>query len=70
MHGGLAGVTMEECVHAIEIFTSATDSFNIITPEHMKMMKYNAIVCIAGFCYNEIDIDVCFVSVHVFKSLI
>ena len=63
-------MTMEECVHAIEIFTSATGNFNITTFEHMMKMKYSAIVGIIGFFDNEIDIDVCSVSFHVFTSLI
>ena len=32
-------MTMEECVHEIEIFTSANGNFNITTFEHMKKVK-------------------------------
>ena len=56
MHGGFAGVTMEECVHEIDIFISATGNFNITTFEHMKTMKNNAIVGNIGHFDNEIDI--------------
>merc|ERR1712226_1066126 len=48
-------VTMESVVHEIDIFTSATGNFNIITLEHMKKMKNNAIVGNIGHFDNEID---------------
>merc|ERR1712125_215150 len=46
---------MDECVGEIDIFTSATGNFNIITLEHMKKMKNNAIVGNIGHFDNEID---------------
>merc|ERR1712130_699353 len=49
------GVTMESVVGEIDIFTSATGNFNIITLEHMKNMKNNAIVGNIGHFDNEID---------------
>merc|ERR1712106_477503 len=52
---GFQVVTMEECVGEIDIFTSATGNFNIITVEHMKKMKNNAIVGNIGHFDNEID---------------
>merc|ERR1712137_245177 len=52
---GFQVVTMEECVGEIDIFTSATGNFNIITLEHMKKMKNNAIVGNIGHFDNEID---------------
>jgi len=52
---GFQVVTMEECVGEIDIFTSATGNFNIITLEHMKKMKNNAIVSNIGHFDNEID---------------
>merc|ERR1712146_41393 len=51
---GLQVVTMEEVVGEIDIFTSATGNFNIITLEHMKKKK-NAIVGNIGHFDNEID---------------
>merc|ERR1712194_908787 len=39
----------------IDIFTSATGNFDIITLEHMKKMKNNAIVGNIGHFDNEID---------------
>merc|ERR1712087_1056975 len=41
----------------IDIFTSATGNFNIITLEHMKKMKNNAIVGNIGHFDNEIDME-------------
>merc|ERR1711981_1307763 len=52
---GFQVVTMEEVVHEIDIFTSATGNFNIITLDHMKKMKNNAIVGNIGHFDNEID---------------
>merc|ERR1712062_595416 len=52
---GFQVVTMEEVVGEVDIFTSATGNFNIITPEHMKKMKNNAIVGNIGHFDNEID---------------
>merc|ERR1712138_21154 len=52
---GFQVVTMEEVVHEIDIFVSATGNFNIITIDHMKKMKNNAIVGNIGHFDNEID---------------
>merc|ERR1712070_1316935 len=45
----------EECVGEIDIFTTTTGNFNIITLEHMKNMKNNAIVGNIGHFDNEIE---------------
>merc|ERR1712022_110981 len=52
---GFQVVTMDECVGDIDISTSATGNFNIITLDHMKKMKNNAIVGNIGHFDNEID---------------
>merc|ERR1712146_251742 len=52
---GFQVVTMEDVVGEIDIFTSATGNFNIITLAHMKKMKNNAIVGNIGHFDNEID---------------
>merc|ERR1719215_2394662 len=52
---GFQVVTMEAVVGDIDIFTSATGNFNIITLDHMKKMKNNAIVGNIGHFDNEID---------------
>merc|ERR1711913_64061 len=51
------GVTWESVVGEIDIFTSATGNFNIITLEHMKKMKNNAIVGNIGHFDNEIAME-------------
>jgi adenosylhomocysteinase len=43
-------------VGEIDIFTSATGNYDIITLEHMKKMKNNAIVGNIGHFDNEIDV--------------
>merc|ERR1712043_138387 len=50
---GFQVVTLESVVGEIDIFTSATGNFNIITLEHMKKMKNNAIVGNIGHFENE-----------------
>merc|ERR1712186_30835 len=52
---GFQVVTMESVVGEVDIFTSATGNFDIITVEHMKKMKNNAIVGNIGHFDNEID---------------
>merc|ERR1719206_999561 len=46
---------MEDVVGEIDIFTSATGNFGIITLAHMKKMKNKAIVGNIGHFDNEID---------------
>merc|ERR1712226_261762 len=52
---GFQVVTMESVISEIDIFTSATGNKDIITLEHMKKMKNNAIVGNIGHFDNEID---------------
>merc|ERR1712111_64724 len=52
---GFQVVTMEDVVSEIDIFTSATGNYDIITLAHMKKMKNNAIVGNIGHFDNEID---------------
>merc|ERR1711899_1808 len=52
---GFQVVTLESVVGEIDIFTSATGNYDIITLEHMKSMKNNAIVGNIGHFDNEID---------------
>merc|ERR1711893_425610 len=54
---GFQVVTMESVVGEIDIFTSATGNFNIVTLEHMKKMKNNAIVGNIGHFDNEIEME-------------
>merc|ERR1712161_142012 len=52
---GFQVVAIESVVGEIDIFTSATGNYEIITLEHMKKMKNNAIVGNIGHFDNEID---------------
>jgi len=53
---GYKVVTMEYASDKADIFVTATGNFSVITLEHMKRMKNNAIVCNIGHFDNEIDI--------------
>ena len=52
---GYRVVTMDYAADKADIFVSATGNFHVITHEHMKKMKNNAIVCNIGHFDNEID---------------
>merc|ERR1739845_249961 len=52
---GFQVVKLEDVVGEVDIFTSATGNFEIITLAHMKNMKNNAIVGNIGHFDNEID---------------
>merc|ERR1711912_52956 len=52
---GFQVATMDEIVGEVDIFVSSTGNFNIITVDHMKKMKNNAIVGNIGHFDNEID---------------
>jgi len=53
---GYRVVTMEDAADKADIFVTATGNFHVITLEHMKKMKHNAIVCNIGHFDTEIDI--------------
>ena len=53
---GYRVVTMDYAAAHGDIFVSATGNFRVITHEHMKRMKNNAIVCNIGHFDNEIDV--------------
>jgi adenosylhomocysteinase len=52
---GLQVVTLEDVVASADIFITATGNKDIITTEHMKAMKHQAIVGNIGHFDNEID---------------
>merc|ERR1712178_249514 len=52
---GFQVVKIESVINEVDIFTSATGNYDIITLEHMKKMKNNAIVGNIGHFDNEID---------------
>jgi adenosylhomocysteinase len=53
---GFKVVTMEEACDKADIFVTATGNVNVITHEHMKRMKHQAIVCNIGHFDSEIEI--------------
>merc|ERR1712047_132814 len=54
---GFQVATLEDVVGEIDIFVTTTGNFQIITLEHMKKMKNNAIVGNIGHFDNEIEMD-------------
>jgi adenosylhomocysteinase len=52
---GYQVTTLEDVLDSADIFITATGNFNIITAEHMKLMKDKAIVGNIGHFDNEID---------------
>ena len=53
---GYRVVTMDYAADKADIFVTATGNYHVITHEHMKAMKNNAIVCNIGHFDNEIDV--------------
>ena len=53
---GYKVVTMDEACEQADIFVTATGNVNVITHEHMKRMKHQAIVCNIGHFDSEIEI--------------
>jgi adenosylhomocysteinase len=53
---GFRVVTAEYAADKADIFVTATGNFHVITHEHMKRMKDQAIVCNIGHFDNEIDV--------------
>ncbi|GIH07053.1 adenosylhomocysteinase [Rhizocola hellebori] len=52
---GYQVTTLEDVVETADIFITATGCFDVITAEHMKRMKHQAIVGNIGHFDNEID---------------
>jgi adenosylhomocysteinase len=53
---GYRVVTMDYACDKADIFVTATGNFHVITHDHMKKMKNQAIVCNIGHFDNEIDV--------------
>jgi adenosylhomocysteinase len=53
---GYRVVTMDYACDKADIFVTATGNIDVISHEHMKRMKNNAIVCNIGHFDNEIDV--------------
>jgi adenosylhomocysteinase len=53
---GYRVVTMDEACEQADIFVTCTGNLRVITHDHMKRMKHNAIVCNIGHFDSEIDV--------------
>src|SRR4051812_47372244 len=53
---GYRVVTMDYAAEHADIFVTATGNVRVISHDHMKRMKHNAIVCNIGHFDNEIDV--------------
>ncbi len=53
---GYRVVTMDYAAEHADIFVTATGNYHVITHDHMKKMKDQAIVCNIGHFDNEIDV--------------
>ena len=53
---GFRVVTMDYACDKADIFVSATGNYMVITHDHMKKMKHQAIVCNIGHFDDEIDV--------------
>ena len=53
---GFRVVTMDEACERADIFVTATGNVNVITHDHMRRMKHQAIVCNIGHFDSEIDV--------------
>jgi adenosylhomocysteinase len=53
---GYRVVTLDEAAEHGDIFVTCTGNLHVITHEHMRKMKNNAIVCNIGHFDNEIDV--------------
>jgi adenosylhomocysteinase len=53
---GYRVVTMDEAADKADIFVTATGNYHVITVDHVRRMKNQAIVCNIGHFDNEIDV--------------
>ncbi len=53
---GYRVVTLEEVVSSADIFVTATGNYHVISHDHLRAMKDQAIVCNIGHFDNEIDV--------------
>jgi adenosylhomocysteinase len=54
---GFEVVTLEDAAPRVDIFCTATGNTDVITVDHMRMMKDRAIVCNIGHFDNEIQVE-------------
>jgi adenosylhomocysteinase len=58
LQAAMEGYEVKKMINAVreaDIVVTATGNFNIITEEHFRAMKHNAVVCNIGHFDNEID---------------
>ena len=65
---GFQVVTLDSVVSNVDIFVTATGNKNIITYEHMKNMKNNAIVSNIGHFDNEIDVNSLLTNTNIIRE--
>lgn len=53
---GYRVVTVDQAVEQVDIFVTATGNYQVITHDHMRRMRNQAIVCNIGHFDNEIDV--------------
>ncbi|HTG32066.1 MAG TPA: adenosylhomocysteinase [Thermoanaerobaculia bacterium] len=53
---GYRVVTLDEACDKADIFVTATGNYHVITHDHLRRMKHNAIVCNIGHFDSEIDV--------------
>jgi adenosylhomocysteinase len=53
---GYRVVTMEDAADKADIFVTATGNYHVITVDHVRRMKNQAIICNIGHFDNEIDV--------------
>jgi adenosylhomocysteinase len=53
---GYRVVTLDYAADKADIFVTATGNYHVITHDHIKRMKHNAIVCNIGHFDSEIDV--------------
>ncbi|MCY2956648.1 MAG: adenosylhomocysteinase [Planctomycetota bacterium] len=54
---GYQVLTLEDCIGYADMFITATGNYQVITVDHMHLMKNNAIVANIGHFDNEIDMQ-------------
>jgi len=58
LQAAMEGYEVKKMINAVkeaDIIVTATGNYNIITEDHFRMMKHNAVVCNIGHFDNEID---------------
>ncbi|RUR09883.1 adenosylhomocysteinase [Legionella sp. km772] len=54
---GYRVVTLDEVAEQVDIIVTATGNYHVVTHEHMKRMRHQAILCNIGHFDSEIDIN-------------